>query len=200
MKGRVFVLSGPSGSGKSTLISDVRKRIDNLVYSISHTTRGPRPNEKDGVDYFFVDTSTFKEMIDKDAFLEWARVYDDFYGTSRDSVEEKLKAGFDIILDIDNQGAKNIKEKISDCRLVYILPPSIEILEKRLLKRATDNPSVIEKRIKEANNELSNCNWYDYLIINDDLAKAANELEAVIVADRCSRERILPDIEMKFDI
>lgn len=200
MKGRVFVLSGPSGSGKSTLISEAKKRVDNLAYSISHTTRSPRLNEKEGVDYFFVDTATFEEMIEKDAFLEWAHVYDDYYGTSRKSVEEKLKTGFDIILDIDNQGAKIIKEKISDCRLVYILPPSIETLEKRLLNRATDNHSVIEKRIKQAGNELSNCSWYDYLIINDDLEKASNELEAVIVADRCSRERILADIEMKFDI
>ena len=150
MKGRVFVLSGPSGSGKSTLISNVRKRVDNLGYSISHTTRSPRLNEKEGVDYFFVDTAAFEEMIDKDMFLEWARVYDDYYGTSRGSVEEKLNAGLDIILDIDNQGAKNIKEKISDCRLIYILPPSIEILEKRLQKRATDDPAVIEKRIKQA--------------------------------------------------
>lgn len=200
MKGRVFVLSGPSGSGKSTLIRGVRKRIDNLVYSISHTTRSPRLKEKEGVDYFFVDKTTFEDMIDKDAFLEWAHVYDDYYGTSRGTVEEKLKAGLDIILDIDNQGAKNIKEKISDCRLVYILPPSIEILEKRLQKRAADNPSVIEKRIKQANNELSNCTWYDYLIINDDLDKATDELEAVIIADRCSRERALPDIELKFEI
>ena len=200
MKGRVFVLSGPSGSGKSTLIRNVRKRIDNLAYSISHTTRSPRPNEKDGVDYFFVGITAFEDMIEKEAFLEWAPVYDDYYGTSLGSVEEKLNAGLDIILDIDNQGAKNIKEKISDCRLIYILPPSIEILEKRLLKRATDNPSVIEKRIKQADNELSNCRWYDYLIVNDDLEKAADELEAVIIADRCSGERALPGIEMKFDI
>ncbi|MFC1839967.1 guanylate kinase [Thermodesulfobacteriota bacterium] len=200
MKGRVFVLSGPSGSGKSTLIRDVRKRIDNLVYSISYTTRGPRLNEKEGVDYFFIDNTTFVDMIEKDAFLEWARVYGDYYGTSRGSAEEKLNAGSDMILDIDNQGAKSIKENINDCRLIYILPPSIEILEKRLRKRATDNSAVIEKRIKQVNNELSNCEWYDYLIINDDLEKAAGELEAIIIADRCSRERALPDIEIKFKI
>ena len=114
MKGWIYVLSGPSGSGKSTLIRDVRKRIDNLAYSISHTTRSPRLKEKDGVDYYFVDNTTFGDMIEKDAFLEWAQVYDDYYGTSRESIKEKLKSGFDIILDIDNQGAKNIKEKIRD--------------------------------------------------------------------------------------
>lgn len=200
MKGRIFVLSGPSGSGKSTLIGGVRKRIDNLLYSISHTTRSPRLNEKNGVDYFFIDETTFKNMIEKDAFLEWARVYDDYYGTSCGSVEEKLNTGFDIILDIDIQGAKNIKEKINDCQLIYILPPSTEILEKRLLKRATDSPAVIERRIKQVNKELSNCKWYDYMIINDDLEKAINELEAIIIADRCSSERILTDIETKFGI
>lgn len=200
MKGRIFVLSGPSGSGKSTLIGGVRKRIDNLLYSISHTTRSPRLNEKNGVDYFFIDETTFKDMIEKDAFLEWARVYDDYYGTSCGSVEEKLNTGFDIILDIDIQGAKNIKEKINDCQLIYILPPSTEILEKRLLKRATDSPAVIERRIKQVNKELSNCKWYDYMIINDDLEKAINELEAIIIADRCSSERILTDIETKFGI
>lgn len=200
MKGRIFVLSGPSGSGKSTLIGGVRKRIDNLLYSISHTTRSPRLNEKNGVDYFFIDETTFKNMIEKDAFLEWARVYDDYYGTSYGSVEEKINTGFDIILDIDIQGAKNIKEKINDCQLIYILPPSTEILEKRLLKRATDSPAVIERRIKQVNKELSNCKWYDYMIINDDLEKAINELEAIIIADRCSSERTLADIETKFGI
>jgi guanylate kinase len=200
MKGRIFVLSGPSCSGKSTLIKNVRKRFDNLSYSISHTTRNPRSNEKDGSDYFFIDEAAFKSMIEKDAFLEWARVYDDYYGTSCGSVEEKLNEGFDIILDIDNQGAKNIKEKINECLLIYILPPSREILEKRLTKRATDSPDVIEKRIKQVNKELLNCKWYDYIIINDDLEKATGELEAVIIADRCSSERTLTDIEIKFDI
>lgn len=200
MKGRIFVLSGPSGSGKSTLIGGVRKRIDNLLYSISHTTRSPRLNEKNGVDYFFIDETTFKDMIEKDAFLEWARVYDDYYGTSCGSVEEKLNTGFDIILDIDIQGAKNIKEKINDCQLIYILPPSTEILEKRLLKRATDSPAVIERRIKQVNKELSNCKWYDYMIINDDLEKAVSELEAIITADRCSSERTLANIKTKFGI
>ena len=200
MKGRIFVLSGPSGSGKSTLIRGVRKRIDNLIYSISHTTRNPRSNEKDGIDYFFIDEAAFKSMIGKDAFLEWARVYDDYYGTSYGSVEEKLNEGFDIILDIDNQGAKNIKEKINESLLIYILPPSKETLEKRLTKRATDSPEVIEKRIKQVNKELLNCKWYDYIIVNDDLEKATGELEAVIIADRCSSERTLTDIEIKFDI
>jgi len=200
MKGRIFVLSGPSGSGKSTLIGNVRKRIDNLRYSVSHTTRRPRSGEKDGVDYFFIDETAFKEMIDKDAFLEWAMVYDDYYGTSYGSIEEKIEAGVDLILDIDIQGAKNIKENINDCRLIYILPPSTEILENRLIKRGTDDPGVIEKRMKQVNKELLSCRCYDYLIINDDLEKAARELEAIIVADRCSIERTLPDVEVKLGI
>jgi len=200
MKGKTFVLSGPSGAGKSTLIKGARNRIDNLGYSISHTTRNPRPNEKDGVDYFFISKNTFKDMIEKDAFVEWAHVYDDYYGTSYLSLENELKAGFDIILDIDIQGAKNIKGKIDDCLLIFILPTSTEILKKRLQTRATDTTAAIEKRIKQVNNELSNCRWYDYLIINDDLEKATKELEAIIIADRCSNERSLSEIEVKFGI
>ena len=200
MKGRIFVISGPSGAGKSTLIKAVRERVDNIGYSISHTTRNPRSGEQHGVDYFFTDKPGFKKMIDNNAFVEWALVYDDYYGTSYGSLEEKLDAGLDMILDIDMQGAKNIKKKIDDCRLIFILPPSKEILEKRLRSRATDSAYVIKKRIGQVTNELINCKWYDYLIINDDLEKATKELESIILADRCSNKRILPEVEKKLGI
>lgn len=200
MKGKILVISGPSGAGKSTLIRGVREKAENIGYSVSHTTRSPRSGEQDGVDYFFVDKPVFRKMIDDNAFVEWALVYDDYYGTSRGTLEEKLNAGLDIILDIDIQGAKNIKERINDCLLIFILPPSREILEKRLRDRATDNEDTIEKRIGLAAKELTNCSWYDYLIINDDLEKAQKELESIIIADRCSNERILPEVKIRLDI
>ena len=200
MTGSIFVISGPSGAGKSTLIKTVMENVDNMAYSISHTTRTPRSGERHGVDYFFVDKPGFKKMIDNNSFIEWALVYDDYYGTSYGTLEEKLEAGLDIILDIDIQGAKNIKNKTDDCQLIFILPPSREILEKRLRSRATDNTDAIEKRISEATNELINCKWYDYLVINDDLEKAAKELESIILADRCSNKRMLPDVEKRLGI
>jgi guanylate kinase len=200
MRGRVFVISGPSGAGKSTLIKGVMERITDIGYSVSHTTRAPRVGEKDGKDYFFVDKEKFREMIDSNAFVEWAQVYDDYYGTSYGTLTDKLDAGQDIILDIDIQGAKNIKEKIKDSILIFILPPSKEILERRLRERATDSLESLAKRIALAAKELYNCRWYDYLIINDDLEKATKALEAVILADRCSNYRILSDVETRLGI
>jgi guanylate kinase len=200
MKGRIFVISGPSGAGKSTLIRGVRERIADIGYSVSHTTRAPRVGEKDGKDYFFVDKERFRGMINNNAFVEWELVYDDYYGTSYISISDKLNAGQDIILDIDIQGAKNIKEKITDSILIFILPPTREILEQRLRDRATDSEEALIKRIALATKELDNCRWYDYLIINDDLEMATKALEAVIVADRCSKTRILSDVEARFHL
>ena len=200
MKGRIFVISGPSGAGKSTLIKGVRKDLKNLRYSVSHTTRSPRAKEKDGIDYYFVDKQKFQDMINKDAFIEWAQVYDDFYGTSYQSIEDGLNEGFDIILDVDIQGAENIRAKTKECILIFILPPSRETLEKRLRARATDNEDTIEKRIKKVTDELRNCKWYDYMIVNDDLEKAIKELESIILADRCSNKRMLPDVETRLGI
>ncbi len=200
MRGRIFVISGPSGAGKSTLIKGVRERVDNIGYSVSHTTRTPRSGEQNGTDYFFIDKPSFREMIDNNSFVEWAQVYDDYYGTSFGSLDENLDSGLDIILDIDIQGAKNIKEKIENCKLIFILPPSREILEERLRARATDNADTIKKRIGQVTKELTNCMWYDYLIINDDLEKATKDLESIILADRCSNKRILPEVEIRLGI
>jgi guanylate kinase len=200
MKGRIFVISGPSGAGKSTLIRGLRERVTDIGYSVSHTTRPPRAGERDGSDYFFVDKEKFREMISDNAFVEWAQVYDDYYGTSYGTLTDKLNAGQDIILDIDIQGAKNIKEKITDCILIFILPPSKEILERRLRERATDSAEALNKRIALAATELINCRWYDYLIINDDLEKATKALESIILSDRCSNMRILSDIETRLSL
>ncbi len=200
MRGRIFVISGPSGAGKSTLIKGVRERIVDIGYSVSHTTRKPRVGEKDGREYFFVEKEKFREMIDSNAFVEWAQVYDDYYGTSYGTLTDKLEAGQDIILDIDIQGAKNIKEKITDSLLIFILPPSREILEQRLRDRATDSTEALKKRIALAAKELENSRWYDYLIINDDLEKATKALESVILADRCANYRILSEVETRLGI
>jgi guanylate kinase len=198
MNGQVFVFSGPSGAGKTTIIQELRKRIKDLGYSISHTSRLPRKNEKTGVDYHFVKRDTFKEMIKEGAFVEFATVYSDLYGTSFSSLIDQIEKGFDVILDVDSQGAKNIKRRLKDGILIYILPPSLEVLENRLRERATDDPDVIEARISQAREELKDCAFYDYLIINDDLEKSVQEAEAIILSDRCRKTRTLSKIKERF--
>ena len=195
MSGKIFVISGPSGVGKSTLISGLRKRISGLGYSISHTSRSPRANEVNGVEYHFVDRDTFQSMIKEDAFVEWATVYNDLYGTSFSSLNDIIDQGLDVFLDIDIQGAKNIKRHFKDSILVYILPPSLVMLEERLRSRASDDDKTIETRTYKAKAELNNCTSYDYFIVNDDLEKAVSELESIIVSDRCHNSRMLPKIK-----
>jgi guanylate kinase len=195
MTGQIYVISGPSGVGKSTIIRELRNQCTGLGYSVSHTTRLPRDNEKDGINYHFVDNDTFQKMIRKNAFVEWAKVYDEFYGTSFSSLQEQMDQGLDVILDIDSQGAKNIKNHFQESTLIYILPPSIEVLEKRLKGRATDDAKTIEARFRKATKELQNCIWYDYVILNDDLAQAANELKSIIISHRCRSARMLPKIK-----
>ena len=198
MNGQLYVFSGPSGAGKSTVIKELKKRIGDLEYSVSHTSRLPRKNEKNGIDYHFVDKKNFKRMIDKGEFVEWAKVYKDYYGTSRSSLNDRLSQSMDIILDVDSQGAKNIRESFNNILLIYILPPSLETLEKRLRSRAMDDDSVIKLRIKQARKELEECRWYDYMIINEDLEKAVHEAESIIIAHRCSKSRVFPKIKDTF--
>jgi len=200
MKGNIYIFSGPSGAGKSSVIKEVRDRVTGLGYSISHTSRPPRINETNGVDYHFVSEDTFHEMIDKRAFVEWATVYGHLYGTSVEGLRSQTEKGFDVILDIDSQGAKNIRSFFNDSVLIYILPPSLETLEQRLRSRATDDPDVIEKRFKTAIDDLKNCEWYDYLIINNDLATAVGEAEAVILSNRCRNSRMLPVVKKMLKI
>jgi guanylate kinase len=200
MAGLLFVFSAPSGAGKSTIVKALRKGIGGFAYSISHTTRKARGNEKDGVDYHFVDRSTFKQLADKGAFVEWATVYNDLYGTSLSSVEEQIAAGRDVLLDVDPQGAKNIKRRFEDTVLVYVLPPSLEILEKRLRERNTDKEGVIEHRLKEAFQEIKECVWYDYVIINDHLERAIEEARSIVISERCRTARRLSGIKGIFDL
>jgi guanylate kinase len=200
MKGNIYIFSGPSGAGKSSIIKDLMAGVAGLAYSISHTSRPPRHNETNGIDYHFVSESTFRRMIDEGAFVEWAKVYDHLYGTSAEELRSQTEKGTDVILDIDSQGAKNIRTCFKDSILIYILPPSLETLEQRLRSRATDSADVIDGRYKKAVSDLINCEWYDYLIINDDLWKAVSEVKAIILSSRCSNSRMLPMVKKMLGI
>ncbi|MGE5840592.1 MAG: guanylate kinase [Deltaproteobacteria bacterium] len=198
--GRIFVVSGPSGAGKSTLIREVRQLVPGLGYSISHTSRLPRGQEKDGVEYHFVSKENFQRMIDKEEFVEWAEVYQDLYGTSVSSLRSQITMGLDVIMDIDLQGASNIKENFKDAVLIYVLPPSMEVLEKRLRERRTDDEKAIRTRLKKATKEIRNCVSYDYLLFNDLLDRTAEELKSIIVAERCRKSVRLSKVQTLFNL
>ena len=200
MTGQIYVISGPSGAGKSTIIRRLRDKTSGLVYSISHTSRAPRGKEDDGVHYHFVDRTTFRTMIEDGAFLEWAQVYDDYYGTAYSSIENQLDSGADVIMDLDPQGAKNIKKAHPKSILIFILPPSYEALEKRLRERATEEEVAVQSRLQKARRELRECVHYDYLIVNDVLDKASSEAEAVITANRCRKSNRLSEVEKTFQV
>ena len=199
MSGQLFVVSAPSGAGKSTILAAVKKRAPSLGYSISHTTRKPRGDEKNGVDYHFVDDRTFTRMIDEDAFVEWARVYDNFYGTASSSLQAQISSGLDVLMDVDIQGGQNIKDRFPDSVLIFLLPPSLEELERRLRKRGTDIEPVIKARMESAAEDIKNCMWYDYIIVNDKLEKAINETQSIIISKRCATSRQLPEVKRLFD-
>ncbi len=200
MKGNIYIFSGPSGAGKSSVIKGLMAGVKGLGYSISHTSRPPRHSETNGVDYHFVSEAEFRRMIDEGAFVEWATVYDHLYGTSFEGLRSQTEKGMDVILDIDSQGAKNIRSFFRDSILIFILPPSLEALEQRLRARATDSADVIEGRYKKAVSDLKNCEWYDYLIINDDLEKAISDAGAIILADRNRNSRMLPIVKKMLGI
>ena len=195
MPGQIYVISGPSGVGKSAIIEELRARVSDLGYSISHTTRKPRRNEVNGVSYHFVDKGTFSRMIDDGAFVEWAEIYNDFYGTSLSGLRDQTDQGLDVLMDLDNQGAKNIQGHFKDSTLIYVLPPSLEILEKRLRERATDDEKVISTRIDKALKELKDCVWYQYLIINEDLDNAVGAVESIIISRRYRNSRMLSKVK-----
>jgi guanylate kinase len=200
MTGQLFVISGPSGAGKSTVIRHLMERMDRLEYSVSHTSRAPREGERDGVHYHFVDADTFRRMIDEGAFVEWARVYRDYYGTSFSSLRGLTERGLDVVMDADSQGAANIRKHFRESVLIFLLPPSLEELERRLRERATDDEGVIRARFEKASGDIRNCAWYDYIVINDDLDEAIREAESIIVSERSSRSRRLPEVEKTFNL
>lgn len=192
--GRLYIISAPSGAGKSSLIQALLKtqpRYDAQV-SVSHTTRDSRPGEIDGEHYFFVSHTRFAEMVADGAFLEYARVFDNFYGTSRLVVEQMLASGVDVLLDIDWQGARQVRDNLPQASSIFILPPSKQELHRRLCGRGQDQQAVITKRMAQAVSEMSHYAEYDYLIINDDFASALDDLKNIIRAGRLQIARQYP--------
>jgi guanylate kinase len=179
-RSRLFVIAAPSGAGKTTLVKALTARNPELRFSISYTTRAQRRNEVDGSDYIFVDKAEFDRLRAADALLESAEVFDNFYGTSREQVERHLAAGHHVILEIDWQGARQVREAKPDCITVFILPPTREELERRLRSRGTDTEAVIERRLRDALSDMSHWEEFDYVIFNDDLDEAVADLEAVL--------------------
>jgi guanylate kinase len=196
---RLFVIAAPSGAGKTTLVKALTTRNPELRFSISYTTRPKRRNEADGVDYLFVDKSKFDELRTAGALLESAEVFDNFYGTSREQVNEHLENGHHVILEIDWQGAQQVREAMPECVTVFILPPSREELERRLRTRGTDSDEVIQRRLGDSLSDMSHWNEFDYVIFNDDLDKAVADLEAVLAGtdDRLSTTN--PDVQTVVD-
>lgn len=189
--GNVFVVSAPSGTGKSTLSQRLIERVPDLVFSISVTTRPPRPGEVDGQDYFFVDDAKFEAMVRAGDFVEWVQVYERRYGTSRPWLEQVLASGKDVLLDIETTGALNIRRAIPDAVMVFILPPSAQALEARLRGRGKDSEEQVALRLKHARHEMDLYHAYDYLIVNDDLDRAYRQFESIIWATRARKERML---------
>ena len=186
----VFIISAPSGSGKSTLVSRLLAGDPALMFSISYTTRKPRGAEVDGQSYHFVSREDFEAMLARDEFLEWAEVFGNYYGTHRGILEEAQAGGKDLVLDIDVQGARQLKGKIPDAVSVFILAPSRQVLEQRLRVRGEDRVDVIERRLREAAEEIRQCDSYDYVLINRDLAESDAVLRAIVSAERVRRTRM----------
>ena len=182
--GTLYIISAASGAGKTTLVNAVLQQVDDLEVSVSHTTRAPREGEVDGVNYHFVDKDRFEEMVEASEFIEYATVFGNMYGTSRQHIQEQLLKGKDVILEIDWQGARQIRQLMPDCKSVFIVPPSTEALRQRLTSRGTDDEDIIARRMQEAISEMSHYVEYDYLVINDDFDEARENLTAIIRGNR----------------
>ena len=184
-KGKLFVISGPSGSGKSTVIGRLLKEMDKVYFSISATTRDPREGEQHGVDYYFIKKEEFEQLIEAGQLLEYAQFVGNYYGTPAAPVDEKLNEGYDVILDIETQGAEQVLGKRPDAVSIFVFPPSFAILEQRLRARGTDSEEKILGRLAQARVECKKAEMYDYLIINDQLETACNEMLSIVTAEKC---------------
>lgn len=187
-EGILIVLSGPSGAGKGTICKRLLEETD-IQYSISATTRKPRPGEQHGREYFFITKEEFENMIEENGFLEWARVYDNYYGTPKKFVEDTLEQGKDCILEIDPQGAQKVRENKPDGVLIFIAPPSMQELENRITNRGTEDITEINKRLSCAREEMLCMYNYDYVVINDQVEKAVEKIRAIIIAEKCKIQR-----------
>ena len=189
-QGILFIISAPSGSGKTTLCARLVELVDSLYRSISMTTRAPRSGEKDGVDYIFIEKQEFIKRQKKNEFLEWAKIFGEYYGTPKKHITHMLKRGSDVLLSIDVQGAMKIKRLKLDAVYIFILPPSIAMLKERLINRSTDSKKAIRERLNVSRKEISCSQKYDYVVVNNRLEPALDNLRAIIVAERCRVKRI----------
>ncbi|MFO0773515.1 MAG: guanylate kinase [Nitrospiraceae bacterium] len=189
-RGLLYIVSAPSGTGKTTLCKQIVASVPGVWHSVSYTTRQPRPGEEHGREYFFTDQAAFQGMIDRQEFVEWARVYDQYYGTPRKPIVDSLDQGIDVLLEIDTQGAAQIRKKFDDTVSIYILPPSLGTLRTRLTTRAGDSADEIARRLQKAREEVWSYRDYTYLIRNDDLTQSLKELESVFWAERIRTKRV----------
>ena len=189
--GLVFIISAPSGAGKTTLVREVMRQLPDLQFSVSFTTRLPRPNEKEGEDYHFVSHSLFQKMIEKNEFLEWAEVLGNRYGTPRPDLKKLESEGIDLILDVDTQGAKKVKNEIGQPVLIYVLPPSLKALRERLINRGVDSLEMVKFRLSSARRDMEEAEGYHYVIVNDCVEEAVEKLKSIIIAERCRRSKQL---------
>jgi len=191
----VFIISAPSGSGKSTLVHKLLQSVPNLAFSVSYTTRPARPTEKNGVDYNFLSRAEFEKCLAHNAFLEFAEVYGNYYGTHRTSIDKATRDHKDLVLDIDVQGARQLKVAIPEAIGIFVLPPSREVLEQRLRARSQDSEEVIQRRLKAAAEEVRNYIQYDYVLINREIEESAAKLATIVQAERMRRVRMQEDVE-----
>ena len=196
---RLYVITAPSGAGKTTLVKALTTKNPELRFSISYTTREKRRDEADGVDYLFVDRDEFFDLRERGAMLESAEVFDNFYGTSREQVDEHLTNGHDVILEIDWQGARQVRESMPDCVSIFVLPPARPELERRLRDRGTDNDEVIARRLQEARGDMSHWDEFDFVIINDDMDIAVDELEAIFHGEGAANSSNDPELPQKLE-
>jgi guanylate kinase len=185
----LFVISAPSGCGKTTLCREVLGRLPDLTFSISHTTRQPRAGETDGKNYFFISPEQFQEKLDHGEMAEWTEIYGNRYGTARATIDAIFTRGCDVLFDIDEPGARQLKDAYSNVVTVLVLPPSLLALRQRLINRGTEEGEALERRLHRATEEIKAMRWYDFVVVNDTIFEAADRLQAVIISERCRRNR-----------